>query len=183
MPKLVNKHQEGSGCWNDDAKLTFMKWIFANHHEEMLSYAAGLLCSSQGLLPDVNDLLNDFYIRVYDKALIIQPPYQKYGLRYLRRIVKTLFLQKIRQGKAIDRNLTNWVYLNEEQYDGEQTAVAQVTLGNLKEWLSANLKEEHAVVFFMYAEGYSYKEIEEATGIKSGSIGSIISRTRNKLER
>jgi len=35
----------------------------------------------------------------------------------------------------------------------------------------------------LYSEGLSYREISDATGIKSSSIGKTLSRTLEKLEK
>jgi len=182
MPKLINTSCQGSGCWDSEIRLTFLNSIASKHHGEMLSYATGLLykIDKSGLSP--HDLLNDFYLRVYDKASVIAKSYEKVGVGYLRGIMKMLFLQEIRKQRRIERTMDTWKIKQNDRYDGERAMLNKLEWEGLEEWLVEYANESHSLIFKMFLEGYSYKEISRVTNIGLGSIGSIINRTKKKLK-
>jgi len=46
----------------------------------------------------------------------------------------------------------------------------------------SKLEPREKILAVLYSEGFSYKEIAAATGIKSSSVGKMLSRTLKKIE-
>jgi RNA polymerase sigma-70 factor (ECF subfamily) len=109
------------------------------------------------------------------------------------------------QGSEIENNRA-WLYkvagnlclnsLNKKSRHGEITHTLEIPaiensnpenilIQNEKYFLIRNailqLKPENRVLVMMYQDGLSYKEISEATGIKSNSVGSTLWRIINKM--
>ena len=130
--------------------------------------------------PDAEDILQDAFIKVFDK--IHQFKFEGSFEGWVRKIVVNTALKKytlIRYEKEISG------YENNEHYGGTEDAAAYSHLTQ-KDLLALinNLPDGYRVVFNMYViEGYQHEEIAEMLGIQPGTSRSQLVKARNMLQK
>ena len=70
-----------------------------------------------------------------------------------------------------------------EQASAESIAMKQEELDELEAMIRKLPPEHAAIVKMFFLEGLTYQEIHEKTGVAENTIGSILSRSKEKLKR
>lgn len=137
----------------------------------------GVCLRYAGNADDAQDILQDGFLRVYEK--IHQFKFKGSFEGWLRRIMVNTALEKYRQQyKVINIQDTQREIPDEGYDDVTDTMTADELLEMIQE-----LSPKYRMVFNLYAiEGYSHKEIAETMGITEGTSKSNLSRARLILQ-
>ncbi len=145
--------------------------IYATHYK-LLHRVAMKMIGDRDDVPDIlQEIFIDFYNKTNNGSAIINPG------RWLYKATVHKCIDALRKQKKFSKvdPLNSLCTVEENNSDREVTAIVDNAVSKLK-------PAEKALVT-LYSEGLSYREMAEITGIKFSSIGKILSRTLQKLEK
>lgn len=145
--------------------------IYKENYNTMLGVARKMLGNGY----DASDIIHDVFIEFFeksDKGTII-----KYPKSWLYRVTLNKCVDKLRQCRN-HKDIED-VYDKAEKTNQVEIMERKALVGLALSKLKTNERE----LVVMYSEGLSYKEISGITGIKFSSIGKMLSRTLQKIER
>ena len=124
-----------------------------------------------------DDLAQDCFMHAWDKL-------QTYSGRgsfigWLLKIAYTTFLQSKRRSKRYSEILEEAAYVAQTE-SGSYTKPSD-EVSDLDKFLAILTEEERAIVVMSYACGLSHREISEATGLPTGTVKSVIFRSKEKI--
>jgi len=149
--------------------------LFARHHGELFRYVARYT----GDADLADDVVQDVFVRLAER-----PPGHRQQLRgWLFRVATTIAIDTLRRAR---RRLV----LVEEQAANLPVAepppspAALVEQGETRRRVRealATLSEKERAVLLMREEGFTHREIAEAVGTTTGSVGTMFARALDKL--
>ena len=149
--------------------------LFERHHEELYRYAARYT----GDADLAEDVVQDVFVRLAEK-----PPRDQSQLRaWLFRVTTTIAIDALRGTK---RRLT----LMETRPDSvpvpspspdPSALVEQEELKQTVRQALAGLNEKERAVLLMREAGFAHREIADAVGTTTGSVGTMFARALDKL--
>lgn len=148
--------------------------LFEEHHEALFRYLVRLTGDS-----DVaHDAAQEAFVR-----LVSKPPRDEQPRAWLFTVATNLVRgwagEKNRRQVLLERAGTR-VPSPEAQPDPEQIAQANESRDAVRQALST-LTEKERTVLLMREEGFAHREIAEAVGTTTGSVGTMIARALDKL--
>ena len=149
--------------------------LFERHHGELFRYVARYT----GDADLADDVVQDVFVRLAER-----PPGHREQLRgWLFRVATTIAIDAQRRARR------RTVLVNEQASSlpvaepspsparlGEQEEVRTLVRGAL-----ATLSEKERAVLLMREEGFTHREIADAVGTTTGSVGTMFARALNKL--
>jgi RNA polymerase sigma factor (sigma-70 family) len=155
------------------------RFLVANH-QRLVLHVVGRIVKQQ---EDVEDVCQEVFMKVFRKiknfrgdsklSTWIATIAYNTGISYVR--------SKNRKNEKESDDLTNF-YSRSDNWQGHHTVEreeAKKILGELIEELPVNYR---TVLTLFHLEEFSYKEIEEITGMPEGTVKSYLSRARNLLK-
>ena len=149
-------------------------------HNELIAILPRLkrfAVSLTGNTADADDLLQMVVERILKQGMPEGAHILKWGFRICRNLwIDELRARKVRQHIAVE-DMT--FELRGE--DGEQTAMAKLTLKEVDRALSTLQEDQRAAICLVSVEGFSYAEAAETLDVPIGTIMSRVSRARRSL--
>ncbi len=172
----------------DDNKITEL--FFARSEDAILElgkkYGRYARYIALGILEnreDADEIVNDTYLRIWNSV----PPTRPDNLKaYVATVTRSLALDRIDRNNALKRK-ENVLYILDELSEcigsgGADEVNASIDLSALLNRFIHSLSERKQKVFLMrYWYMRTDIEIAKETGLSTGSVRSILSRTRKKL--
>lgn len=166
------------GAWKDFVDRFLGLFIHVVNH----SYHAH---SIRATPEDVDDLCSEIFLEILASDMkVLQTFRGKSSLAtYLTIIARRITLNEImRKRRAESLGHTNVHNDSLEQANAVTHELRRIDDREEVAMLMAQLSDEHAEVLRLYhLEGKSYREIAQATGLPENTVGSILSRGREKL--
>lgn len=149
--------------------------VFARHHAELYRYAARFT----GDADLAEDVVQDAFVRLAEK-----PPRDQSQLRaWLYRVATTIAIDALRT----NRRRLSLVEAKPASLplphapEGPADAVERDELRGKVRAALATLSEKERAVLLMREEGFAHREIADAVGTTTGSVGTMYARALDKL--
>jgi len=151
--------------------------LFARHHVELYRYAARFTGD-----PDLaEDVVQDVFVRLAER-----PPADDGQVRgWLFRVATTIAIDAMRGARrrlALVRDRPDRQPLGEPPADPAAVLEREETRRRVRLALAALSVKDRAVLL-MREEGFAHREIAEAVGTTTKSVGTMIARALEKLAR
>jgi RNA polymerase sigma factor (sigma-70 family) len=124
-----------------------------------------------------DDLAQDCFLHAWNKLQTFSGRGSFIG--WLLKIAYTTFLQSKRRSKRYSEILDEAAYVAQVE-SGSYTKPSD-EVSDLDKLLAVLTEEERAIVVMSYACGLSHREIGEATGLPTGTVKSVIFRSKEKI--
>lgn len=149
-------------------------------HNELIAILPRLrrfAISLTGNAADADDLLQMVVERILKRGMPEGAHMLKWGFRICRNLwIDELRARKVRQHIAVEEmNVDIW------GEDGEQTAMAKLTLQEVDKALGTLPNDQRAAICLVSIEGLSYVEAADTLEVPVGTIMSRVSRARRTL--
>ena len=149
--------------------------VFARHHGELYRYAARFT----GDADLAEDVVQDAFVRLAEK-----PPRDDGQLRaWLFRVATTIAIDALRTSRRrialIERRAMS-VPVPAPPLHPAESVERQELRAKVRDAL-ATLNEKERAVLLMREEGFAHREIAEAVGTTTGSVGTMFARALEKL--
>ena len=143
-------------------------------HQSQVRNFLRRLCGDIAL---ADDLAQDCFLHAWDKLQMFTGRGSFIG--WLLKIAYTTFLQSKRRSKRYAEILDGVAYAAATGSGSYTEPVDEVT--DLDKLLAVLTEEERAIIVMSYACGLSHREITEATGLPTGTVKSVIFRSKEKI--
>ena len=145
--------------------------LYAEYYPGMFRVAKKMIGNQDGVPDVLQDVFADLFYKLNRGSEIRNPKGWLYRATF-NKCIDSLRKQKRFQpiGSA-------------EDISAESDSTENHDLKMAMETTLARLKPRDRMLAVLYSEGLSYKEMAEATGIRFASIGRMLSRTLEKIER
>ena len=151
--------------------------LFVRHREELYRYAARFT----GDADLAEDVVQDTFVRLAER-----PPARDGQIRaWLFRVATTIAIDAMRGSRrrlALVRGRPERQPVGDPPPDPAAELERAETRGRVRAAL-ASLGEKERAVLLMREEGFAHREIAEAVGTTTGSVGTMIARALEKLAR
>ena len=124
-----------------------------------------------------DDLAQDCFLHAWNKLQTFTGRGSFIG--WLLKVAYTTFLQSKRRSKRYAEILEEAAYVAETESRSYHQQTDEVS--DLDKLLAVLTEEERAIVVMSYACGLSHREISEATGLPTGTVKSVIFRSKEKI--
>ena len=124
-----------------------------------------------------DDLAQDCFLHAWNKLQTFTGRGSFIG--WLLKVAYTTFLQSKRRSKRYAEILEEAAYVAETESRSYNQQTDEVS--DLDKLLAVLTEEERAIVVMSYACGLSHREISEATGLPTGTVKSVIFRSKEKI--
>jgi len=124
-----------------------------------------------------DDLAQDCFLHAWNKLQTFTGRGSFIG--WLLKVAYTTFLQSKRRSKRYAEILEEAAYVAETESRSYNQQADEVS--DLDKLLAVLTEEERAIVVMSYACGLSHREIGEATGLPTGTVKSVIFRSKEKI--
>ena len=156
----------------------FLHYICTKHHQELSLYARG----TAGKLQEGDELLNMFYLKLYNKYELFAQRYDDYGVSYLKRTIKNISKDGYR---VVVKNREKFTSIDETIFEipERQTPNYSTTIYDqqLLE-LQKMLKPATFNMLMMKINGYSNQDISQEMVMSSQAVDTRLSRMRTKVK-
>ena len=144
--------------------------IYAENYRTMFRVAKKMI----GDCDDVSDIIQEVFMDFFNK--LNNGNEIRHPKSWLYRVTFNKCVDRVRKQKHFQsiESLEDCVI--------EQEATEQQEIKSAISSALSKLKPREKMLAILYSEGLSYKEITAATGIKTTSLGKMISRTLEKIE-
>ena len=160
---LFNRHQEKG-----------MELLFARYYKPLVIWAVSLLKN----LPQAEDLVQDFFIRLWEKRTqTLQPETLK---SFLYTSVRNLAIDRIKKRDPLFQ-ATSLSSLDKpwEEYDNMREEILLIIKKEI-----ANLPERtRDVISCIYLKGMSYKDTAESLGVSVATVNTLVVHALKKLRQ
>ena len=126
-----------------------------------------------------DDLAQDCFLHAWNKLQTFTGRGSFIG--WLLKVAYTTFLQSKRRSKRYAEILAEAAYVAETESRSYNSQADEVS--DLDKLLAVLTEEERAIVVMSYACGLSHREISEATGLPTGTVKSVIFRSKEKIRK
>ena len=144
--------------------------IYAENHVAIYRVAKKMIGDGDAVSDILQDVFIDYFNKMNNGNEIRHPK------SWLYRATFNKCIDTIRKQKRFQNIETLKEFAVEQESSEKHDLKNAVTIALSK------LKPRDRMLAVLYSEGLSYKEMAEATGIRSVSIGKLLSRTLEKLE-
>ena len=145
--------------------------IYADHYRTMFRVANKMV----GNTDDASDIVQEVFIYLFDKlnngSEVLHPK------SWLYRATSNKCYDQLRKQIRF-QNLDGLADLKNED-DIIETEEMKAAIN----FVLSKLSPKEKILAVLYSEGLTYKELAEATGIRFTSVGKMLSRTLQKLEK
>lgn len=149
------------------------------HHNQLLSFALGWCKGSRTPYYGVDDLLQEFYIKLLRKIEVVRPEYLEIGLPYLIGMLKNMLIDWDRKKKIPFLSMEDLQPMPSESTPDHLRSIDQdLEMKFLMAQIEKSLSEEDFKIVVLRIKGFSYKEIAEELKMKVGTVGTRIHRLR-----
>ena len=124
-----------------------------------------------------DDLAQDCFLHAWNKLQTFTGRGSFIG--WLLKIAYTTFLQSKRRSKRYAEVLDEAAYV--AQTESRSYTKPSDEVSDLDKLLAVLTEDERAIVVMSYACGLSHREISEATGLPTGTVKSVIFRSKEKI--
>ena len=124
-----------------------------------------------------DDLAQDCFLHAWNKLQTFTGRGSFIG--WLLKIAYTTFLQSKRRSKRYAEILDEAAYVAQTESRSYTQRTDEVS--DLDKLLAVLTEDERAIVVMSYACGLSHREISEATGMPTGTVKSVIFRSKEKI--
>lgn len=134
-------------------------------------------------MDEAKDITNIVFLKVYDNLSKFKD-YSSFGgwLRILTKNVAIDYLRRIKM-KNISVDSADYLAYRDESYDkSEEELVNRLTYEEIKKIFDNSPPTTKKVLELFYEHGMTVVQISEALNVPTGTIKSILFRTRNKLK-
>lgn len=149
--------------------------LFARHHAELFRYVARF--TGDGDLAE--DVVQDTFVRLAER-----PPAHGGQVRaWLFRVATTIAIDQLRAAKRrrlLGLSRADRLPVGDPPPDPAQALERSETRQRVRRAL-AGLQDKERVILLMREEGFAHREIAEAVGTATGSVGTMIARAMAKL--
>lgn len=149
--------------------------VFARHHGELFRYAARFT----GDADLAEDVVQDAFVRLAER-----PPRDESQLRaWLFRVATTIAIDALRSSKrrmVLVQARADSVPVPGATPDPAAAVEREELRARVRQAL-ATLSEKERAVLLMREEGFAHREIAEAVGTTTGSVGTMFARALDKL--
>ena len=145
--------------------------IYAENYGIMFRFAKKMI----GDYDDVSDIIQEVFIDLFNRrnnGIEIRHPKS-----WLYRATLNKCIDNLRKQKRF-QPIESMVDCGIDQDSAEKQEIRSAISSAMEK-----LKPREKMLAVLYSEGLSYKEITETTGIKLTSVGKMIARTLEKIER
>jgi RNA polymerase sigma-70 factor (ECF subfamily) len=150
---------------------------FVRHQAELFRYAARFT----GDADLAEDVVQDVFVRLAER-----PPRDETQLRaWLFRVTTTIAIDAQRSSRrrlSLVQARASSVPVAQAAPDPAESVEREELRGRVREAL-ATLSEKERAVLLMREEGFAHREIAEAVGTTTGSVGTMFARALEKLAR
>jgi RNA polymerase sigma factor (sigma-70 family) len=161
-------------CIKGDA--SSQKEIFTRFSSRML----GVCCRYARNSADAEDILQDAFIKVFDK--IHQFKFEGSFEGWIRRIVVNTALKKY-SVRRYEKEVSGYEANEKDESVLEPSAYSHLTQKEILDLVN-NLPDGYRIVFNLHViEGYQHDEIAEILGIQPGTSRSQLVKARNMLQK
>jgi RNA polymerase sigma factor (sigma-70 family) len=126
-----------------------------------------------------DDLAQDCFLHAWNKLQTFTGRGSFIG--WLLKVAYTTFLQSKRRSKRYAEVLDEAAYV--AQTESRSYTKPSDEISDLDKLLAVLTEEERAIVVMSYACGLSHREISEATGLPTGTVKSVIFRSKEKIRK
>ena len=126
-----------------------------------------------------DDLAQDCFLHAWNKLQTFTGRGSFIG--WLLKVAYTTFLQSKRRSKRYAEVLDEAAYV--AQTESRSYTKPSDEVSDLDKLLAVLTEEERAIVVMSYACGLSHREISEATGLPTGTVKSVIFRSKEKIRK
>ncbi len=126
-----------------------------------------------------DDLAQDCFLHAWNKLQTFTGRGSFIG--WLLKVAYTTFLQSKRRSKRYAEILEEAAYVAATEARSYNPQADEVS--DLDKLLAVLTEEERAIVVMSYACGLSHREISEATGLPTGTVKSVIFRSKQKIRK
>jgi len=151
--------------------------LFARHHAELYRYAARFT----GDADLAEDVVQDVFVR-----LVERPPADQQRVRgWLFRVATTVAVDALRSSRRRRGLALAWpdrLPMGDPSPDPASAAERSELRRRVREALQ-ELSEKERAVLLMREEGFAHREIADAVGTTTKSVGTMIARALDKLAR
>jgi len=132
-----------------------------------------------GDITAADDLAQDCFMHAWNKLRTFTGRGSFIG--WLLKVAYTTFLQSKRKSKRYKEVLEEAAYVAE----AESRSYTQQTdeVSDLDKFLAVLTEDERAIIVMSYARGLSHREISEVTGLLTGTVKSVIFRSKEKIRK
>lgn len=162
----------------------FCTKVYHDHHSEMTGFAFYLVRNTRNPRILVEEIMQAYYTKLLNHHQTAKEGYNTSGVNYLRGILKNEhydYLRSIMKNKE-DSPLITELYENISETTDEIDVDTERILREVEEILNT-LKLKHAEIFRDYLGGIPQALIAERLNKPTGTINSIISRTRALIRK
>ena len=153
--------------------------LFAEHWAHVFR----VLCRLVGDPAEAEDLALEAFFRLYQRGLLAQQDFNFGG--WLHRVAVNLGLESIRAFKRREHHELEAGRWDLEQSPEAQPAeiLAQEEERRLARLILSQMNQRQAQLLSMRYSGAAYKEIAEALGLSSTSVGPLLLRAEREFEK
>jgi RNA polymerase sigma factor (sigma-70 family) len=168
---LFTEEEILKGCIKNERK--YQEILYRKYAKQMY----GICLSYAGNIDMAEDMLQDSFIKIFDKIIDYKPTGSLEG--WIRRVVSNTAIDHLRSAKRIQ----NFISENEVVMDGSISLSGFENLKTQDILQQVGLLPDGArLVFNLYAiEGYTHKEIAQKLNISEGTSKSQFNRARKLL--
>ncbi|HET7035046.1 MAG TPA: sigma-70 family RNA polymerase sigma factor [Thermomicrobiaceae bacterium] len=160
-----------------DAEETRFEERFRRHYATVY----GVLLRLTGNPDEAEDLAQEVFLRLHQHQAELDD--ERLGA-WLYRVALNTGFNAVRSRRRALQRLLRWARLEPAHQHGlpgpEEDVVARDEARRVRQALAGLRQRDQAVLVLRYS-GVSYAEIAEATGIKPGSVGTILTRAERAL--
>ena len=130
-----------------------------------------------GDISAADDLAQDCFLHAWNKLQTFTGRGSFIG--WLLKVAYTTFLQSKRRSKRYAEILDEAAYVAQTESRSYTQRTDEVS--DLDKLLAVLTEDERAIIVMSYACGLSHREISEATGMPTGTVKSVIFRSKEKI--
>ncbi|MEM8523570.1 MAG: sigma-70 family RNA polymerase sigma factor [Bacteroidota bacterium] len=161
----------------------FVLYVLSKYDKILKAYAKGLLSNLKSNFFSEQDLMSDFYIRIYESFETVRAGYEKRKVSYFRVMIRNLYFQVIRGNRGRMDFRDGFKEMSEESFEGGLEIINQLQVADtLNAYHEAQKNELHREIMHLRQNGYKHREISELLGMKINTISSILKREKKKIE-
>ncbi len=145
-------------------------------HQSQVRNFLRKLCRDHDL---ADDLSQDCFMHAWDKLHTFAAHGSFIG--WLLKVAYTTFLQSKRKSKRYREVLEEAAYVAQTESRSYTEQTDEVS--DLDKLLAVLAEDERAIIVMSYACGLSHREISEVTGLPTGTVKSVIFRSKEKIRK
>lgn len=150
--------------------------LFEQYKDQLYLFSLRL----SGDADQAKDIVQETFIKIYkyiSTGLVLKSPKS-----LIFKIAYNLFIDKVRKTKTYKKKVNESGYMGNNGSGPEETYLKKEKSDLVQEGIEG-LKKRDRAILYLYAENFSYKEMSEALKINKNSVGKVLSRSIEKLQK